>query len=80
MEDISNVPIIVYELGDPRVPTTTADENNAVVHDLNASEDCETDSESLEDISNVPIIVYELGDPRVPVIDNDTMGDSNILE
>lgn len=51
-----------------------------LVIDLNASEDCETDSESLEDISNVPIIVYELGDPRVPVIDNDTMGDSNILE
>ena len=60
-KDQDNRPIIIYELGDPRVPD--ASKSNGVIHDLNKNE---TDTESLDDISKKSIIIYELGDPRVP--------------
>lgn len=69
--------IIIYELGDPRVPVP---DPNAVVHDLNTSEEYGMDLQSVEDVSEKPVIVYELGDPRVPVIDSDSIEDLHILE
>jgi len=69
--------IIIYELGDPRVPVP---DPNAVVHDLNTSEEYGMDLQSVEDVSEKPVIVYELGDPRVPVIDCDVTENLHILE
>lgn len=75
LEDISKVPIIIYELGDPRVPAVS--ESDAVVHDLNKNE---TDLQSVEDKDDRPIIVYELGDTKVPVIDWSNTDHLNFLE
>ncbi len=67
--------LIIYELGDPRVPVT--DRSNSVVHNLNASED---EGEDYEGMDERPIIIYELGDPRVPVVDKDNADNIHILE
>ena len=70
--------IIIYELGDPRVPA--ADTGNGVVHDLNTSEEECTDLQDEEDAYARPLILCEPGDERVPAIDWDGLDDLHILE
>lgn len=69
--------IIIYELGDSRVPAV--EESDTVIHDLNVSEDCEAALQSADDTDEGAVIIYELGDDRVPATNEDTMEDVHIL-